>query len=218
MSHLILKVVPAHFTTKNKFVWPKEVGAKVVAPDWEDTEECGNGLHGWRNGQGDLDCTDYWKEPDCVWLVIDVESYIELEGKVKFKEGTILYVGNVQGAAALIHERTGEWSFGAVVPAGIIAPALGTSTSGDCGTSTSGYRGTSTSGEGGTSTSGYRGTAISGDCGTATSGNCGTIVIKYYNNQRYRLRVGYIGEDGLKPNVAYKLDENHNFIEAGESK
>jgi len=106
----------------------------------------------------------------------------------------------------------------------------GTSISGDYGTSTSGYYGTSTSGYKGTSTSGVFGTSISGDYGTSisgdfgsstsgvfgssTSGNKGTLIIRYWNseNGRYMVATAYVGENGIEPNVPYKLDENHNFI------
>jgi hypothetical protein len=95
----------------------------------------------------------------------------------------------------------------------------GTSTSGYCGTSTSGYCGTSTSGDHGTSTSGNSGTSMSGNYGTSTSGNYGTsmsgedgkIVINYYDGKRYRNKTGYIGEDGLLPNVPYQLNSNNEF-------
>jgi hypothetical protein len=103
----------------------------------------------------------------------------------------------------------------------------GTSTSGYKGTSTSGYKGTSmsgdcgtsTSGDCGTSTSGYKGTSMSGDCGTSTSGDCGTstsgnggeIRIKYDDGKRFRTKIGYIGEDGLLPNVPYRLNSHNEF-------
>lgn len=95
---------------------------------------------------------------------------------------------------------------------------IGTSISGDYGTSTSGYYGKSTSGYSGTSISSYNGTSISGDYGTSTSGEGGKckagyngMISIYYENNRTRLKVGYIGEDGLEPDTFYKLDENNNF-------
>ncbi len=93
---------------------------------------------------------------------------------------------------------------------------MGTSTSGDVGTSTSGNRGTSTSGYMGTSTSGDRGTSTSDIGGTSTSGIGGVISIFYWDNKtnRRKVMIGYIGENGLKPNVAYRLDENAQFVEA----
>ena len=66
----------------------------------------------------------------------------------------------------------------------------------------------------GTSTSGDFGTSTSGVSGIATSGAKGTIIIKYINYNRYYSKVGHISEGGLEPNVAYKLDENHNFVKA----
>ncbi|HDL50765.1 MAG TPA: hypothetical protein ENG37_01975 [Firmicutes bacterium] len=91
----------------------------------------------------------------------------------------------------------------------------GTATSGDYGTSTSGDWGTSTSGDWGTSTSGYKGTSTSGYKGTSTSGKRGIIQIKFWDSKkdRHRFKTGYIGEEGLKPNVKYKLDENNEFEE-----
>ena len=62
-------------------------------------------------------------------------------------------------------------------------------------------------------TAGNRGTATAGDDGTATAGDRGMIVIKYHDGDRSRLKVGYIGEDGLRPNTVYRLDDNNNFEE-----
>lgn len=87
----------------------------------------------------------------------------------------------------------------------------GTSTSGDYGTSTSGFKGTSISGEGGKSISGVGGTSSSGYNGKCKTGYKGIIQIKYYENNRVKLKTGYIGEDGLEPDTFYKLDENNNF-------
>jgi hypothetical protein len=51
--------------------------------------------------------------------------------------------------------------------------------------------------------------------GTSTSGYSGTIVIKRWDSIacRYRLVVGYIGEDGLLPSVPYYLNDDGNFVE-----
>src|SRR6202142_214897 len=91
----------------------------------------------------------------------------------------------------------------------------GTSTSGDYGTSTSGNRGTSTSGDGGTSSSGYGGTSSSGERGTSTSGDYGTLMIKWYDSKssRYRTATAYVGENGIKANVKYRLDSKEKFEE-----
>ena len=57
---------------------------------------------------------------------------------------------------------------------------------------------------GGTATAGYRGTATAGDGGTATAGYGGMICIKWHDGKRYRISVGYVGERGIKPNIAYR--------------
>ncbi|WP_407733569.1 hypothetical protein ACJKIJ_20890 [Pseudomonas aeruginosa] len=98
----------------------------------------------------------------------------------------------------------------------------GTATAGDWGTATAGYEGTATAGDWGTATAGYEGTATAGDWGTATAGDWGTatagekgeIRIRYWDEKanRYRTVIGYIGEDGLEPNVPYKLNAGHKFV------
>ena len=117
--------------------------------------------------------------------------------------------------------------------------ALGTATAGESGTATAGYRGTATAGYRGTATAGYRGTATAGNYGTATAGNYGTatagyrgtatagyrgtatagesgeIRIQWWDSKarRYRTKIGYVGEDGIKPDTAYRLNDNHEFEE-----
>ena len=102
----------------------------------------------------------------------------------------------------------------------------GTSTSGDWGTSTSGYCGTSTSGHRGTSTSGYSGTSTSGDCGTSTSGDRGTasagrggtLSILWYDSvkQKWRRACAEVGENGIKPNVTYRVTDEGKFVEVSK--
>ncbi|MDS9522734.1 hypothetical protein RME12_33070, partial [Pseudomonas aeruginosa] len=93
----------------------------------------------------------------------------------------------------------------------------GTATAGDWGTATAGNEGTATAGNEGTATAGDWGTATAGNEGTATAGKKGEIQIRYWDEktERYRTVIGYIGEDGLEPGVAYKLDDNHRFVKAG---
>ena len=90
----------------------------------------------------------------------------------------------------------------------------GTATAGDRGTATAGNYGTATAGNCGTATAGDMGTATAGDMGTATSGNDGVIAIRRWNGKRYKFEIGYIGEDGLLPNVKYRLDDDGKFVTA----
>jgi hypothetical protein len=96
------------------------------------------------------------------------------------------------------------------------AGALGTATAGYSGTATAGYRGTATAGDSGTATAGDSGTATAGALGTATAGDSGEIHVRWYDskNDRYRTVIGYVGEDGIEANVAYRLDANNKLVKA----
>ena len=86
--------------------------------------------------------------------------------------------------------------------------ADGTSPSVDAGyrgTATAGDRGTATAGKYGTATAGERGTATAGDRGTATAGKYGILQVMHWHMNRKRVVTGYVGEDGIEPNVAYKV-------------
>ncbi|HIE0598989.1 TPA: hypothetical protein ACXJME_005614 [Pseudomonas aeruginosa] len=92
----------------------------------------------------------------------------------------------------------------------------GTATAGNWGTATAGNWGTATAGYKGTATAGYKGTATAGYKGTATAGEKGEIRIRYWDEKadRYRTVIGYIGEDGLEPDVPYKLNADRKFVRA----
>ena len=90
---------------------------------------------------------------------------------------------------------------------------FGQATAGDRGQATAGEYGQATAGYEGQATAGYEGQATAGEYGKATAGEGGTIQIEYYNNGRYRQLVGYIGEDGLEPNVTYKIEDG-KFVKA----
>ena len=257
----ILKTIKKDFTAYKGFKWAETVGATVTAPDWKPTQECGNGLHGWLNGVGDGSIGHI--SDDCIWMVLETESYIDLQDKVKFESCTILHIGTQLSATKflrglvpfvvgmigenIVEERYATAGYRGTATAG----NYGTATAGNYGTATAGYYGTATAGEGGTATAGYRGTATAGNEGTATAGNEGTatagnygtatagyrgtatagnegtatagnegtatagyygiIQLKYWES-RWKVKIGYIGEEGLLPDTPYKLDENHNFV------
>jgi hypothetical protein len=67
------------------------------------------------------------------------------------------------------------------------------------------------------------GLAVAGECGVAiasdefgvaAAGDGGLIALAYWDKTtaRVRLKIGYVGEDGILPNVAYALDDNHEFF------
>ena len=227
-TSMVLRICKADMTSYNGFIWPEK--GHVEAPDWDDTEECGHGLHGWFEAQGDASYSNCLNEPDAKYLVLKVktDSIIHLDGKCKFPEADVIFVGSRDEAIAYIEEtypylRTMPLLFAnrTVGDSGVVATGdCGTAIAGTGGTAIAGEFGTATVGNYGTATAGFRGTAIAGDCGTATAGKFGTatagiggIIQIHYFNDRDRIATGYIGENGLKPNVKYTLDANHNFVE-----
>ena len=185
---LVLRCSASDMTSRDGFVWPG-VGGIATAPDWRDDLECGGGLHGWLYGAGDYTASDYWRETDAKWLVLEVaESGIrQLDRKCKFPSALVRFVGGKAAAAAYLvaHEPRAVACdvIGLSVVAGDHQTAasgpLGTATAGDSGTATAGYKGTATSGNWGTATSGDWGAATAGESGTATAGDSGTATAGY---------------------------------------
>jgi hypothetical protein len=60
------------------------------------------------------------------------------------------------------------------------------------------------------------GTATAGDSGTATAGDSGEVRIRQWDSkaERYRTRVAWTGENGIKAGVAYRLNDAGEFVEA----
>jgi hypothetical protein len=176
---LVLRSCRPDMTSHDGFRWPES--GTVSAPDWEPTEECGHGLHGFLWGEGDGALADW--NPEARWLVVTVltDELIDLVGKVKFPRGEVVYCGDRISATAYL----ARFAFGRAIVGG-------TATAGDTGTATAGYRGTATAG--------YR--------GTATAGDGGILSIRWWDeqSQRYRLAVGYVSEAGIEPDRPYRVD------------
>jgi hypothetical protein len=159
----LLRVNDPENKSRNKtFQYPKK--GTVTAPDWIPDRVCGRGLHGWENGEGDYSAAD-WHE-DGVWLVLRVleSDLVRLNGKVKFKTGTVAHAGTRESATRYIWEKT-------KAPR-IIGLVL---TGGDYSTLTGGYRSTLTGGYRSTLTGGYRSTLTGGDESTLTGGHRSTL-------------------------------------------
>lgn len=182
----VLRTCRADMTSYGGFVWPES--GPVSCPDWQPTAECGNGLHGLLWGEGEGPLLDW--NVDAKWLVVRVmvSSIIGLGGKVKFPAGDVVFCGDRLGATSDIIARGAN-------PERCVG-----------GTATAGYHGTATAGD--------RGTATAGEYGTATAGDGGTLIVKWFDLQagRFRTAVAYIGEDGIKPNVAYRVQDG-KFVE-----
>ncbi len=186
---LILRTCAPDLTSHGGFQWPDS--GPVQAPDWDPTPDCGHGLHGLLWGEGDGGLLNW--DPDARWLIVEVpaDTIVDIADKVKFPTGTVIHCG----------DRLSATTFLATDPRATGRAVVG---------------GTATAGDGGTATAGDEGTATAGDEGTATAGDEGTVVIRRWDRaaQRWRLVIGYIGEDGLKANVAYRLNDTGDLVEA----
>jgi len=100
---LVLRSCKSDLTSYKGFQWPDS--GEVVAPDWDPSPICGNGLHGWLWGFGDF--TAQYIEPTTAWLVVEVigNTIINLEGKVKFPRGRVIYCGNFTNAFSMVRKE-----------------------------------------------------------------------------------------------------------------
>jgi hypothetical protein len=225
---LILRTCDENLQSYNGFQWPKK--GKVICSDWKPEPKCGNGLHGLPWGEGDGGLMNW--DASARWLVVEVPDKLVVPidaKKVKFPKGIVLFCGDREAATQflLASGGAGRAIAGLTIQVGDRKACLtgyrGTATAGYRGTATAGYRGTATAGEYGTATAGEYGTATAGEYGTATAGEYGTatagngglIEIAYWDGVKNRKRInfGYIGENGLLENVAYRLDDTGNFVE-----
>ena len=188
---LILRSTGPDRKSHGGFQWPES--GYVEAPDWDPdpSVSCGNGLHGLLWGQGAIGLTSPGAT-DRVWQVVEVDpadiADVNVPDKVRFRCGTVLLsTADRVKAASLV---------AASAPAGIVVPF---------GSATAGYRGSATAGDYGSATAGDYGTATAGYGGTATAGDYGTVCVKWWDGDRYRLVVGYVGEDGIEPNTPYRV-------------
>jgi hypothetical protein len=97
---LILRTSDKNRQAWGGFQWPES--GHVEAPDWNPTAQCGNGLHGLALGRGDPGYL-FWGVAS-TWQVVEVdeEVIVDIEGKVKFPYGEVVYSGEMEGALALI--------------------------------------------------------------------------------------------------------------------
>jgi len=201
-TELVTRYVRADMTAHNGFTWPSS--GPVSCPDWDPAPKCGNGLHGWLHGRGDAKAWDHCDGDLMLVVEVDAASIVDLNGKVKFPAGAVVYCGDAAGMSAVMAA--------AGYTSGLIN---GTAIAGYGGTATAGIRGTATAGDYGTAIAGDYGTAIAGIGGTAIAGVRGIVCIRWFdhNADRYRLTIGYVGEDGIEPNTPYKCDDSGKLYE-----
>ncbi len=229
MKHVyVLRVNDANNQSKNGFQYPRK--GKVSAPDWNPEPHCGGGLYGWESGEGDLFAITV--HPDGVWMVLKVEdspdNLTRLGGKVKFKEGTVVFTGSRNAATEYIYNKTkaprvlwvnlagGDRSTltggyrstltggnGSTLTGGYYSTLMG----GDCSILMGGHRSTLTAGNYSTLTGGYESTLTGGNGSTLTGGDYSTLTWKVWDGYRYRLHTFYTGEAGIKADTPYRFTD-----------
>ncbi len=138
---LVLRNCHTDGSAYNGFVYPKS--GIVECPDWQDIDQCGNGLHGLPWGVGSTGY--FYGDDDAVWLVIRVSAIKgnyrhgsgDLIDKCKFNRGTVEHYGTREDAISLISEY---------LPYGL-ALNYATQKAGDYSTQTAGDRSTQKAGD-----------------------------------------------------------------------
>ena len=155
----------------------------VECKDWEPTDECGHGLHGLPWGEGNGSLLNWDK--DACWLVVEVDETKDYRaGKGQLKQKCKFRCGNV----VYCGDRLGATSY-------ILT-----------------HGGEKYTVVGGTKIVGDNQDVIVGYRGNATAGYDGILQIKWYDGNRYRIAIGYVGENGIKPNVKYCCEKGE-FVE-----
>ncbi|HXA47646.1 MAG TPA: hypothetical protein VNW52_08450, partial [Burkholderiaceae bacterium] len=111
----------------------------------------------------------------------------------------------------------GDWGYASAGAYGrAVTGDFGNATVGDFGAAVVGDFGTACAGRFGIATAEWHSTAIAGPYGAVSAGLEGTLQISWYDQQheRYRIAIAYVGENGIEPNKVYRLDAQHQFIEA----
>jgi len=223
------------------FKWPN--AGKVMAPDWEATKECGNGLHLLPHGEGSglLIAEDM----SARWLVCEYDptNAVDVGGKVKVAACVVVFVGTRSAATKWIGKHdplakavgysTNTGGDGSTNAGGNYSTNTGgdgstnaggnysTNTGGDYSTNAGGYGSTNAGGDysknaggyGSKNAGGYGSKNAGGYGSTAKSGDVGVIAIDWCYGNRRRIAVGYVGEDGIKPDTWYKVDETGKLVE-----
>ena len=184
------------------FVWPSTVGMEVQPCAWNPAPTCGGGLHGFVRGEGDASLADWSKTAQ--WLVFsaDPADVVNIGRKAKVRIARVEHVG--QGAAGQDRrldclaylDRLGQCG----------AAAMGVMRQG-------GYYSTLTGGDRSTLTGGDCSTLTGGDGSTLTGEDRSTLSARWWDGARYRITIGYVGENGIEAGKPYRLNDKGKFCE-----
>ena len=205
---------------------------------WDPHPECGNGLHGALWGEGDSGLLDWSPNARWLVVRVLAADIVDLGGKVKFPRGWVEHCGDRQSATRYLvkHGGAGRAVIGVTLTGGNRSTLTGgnrsTLTGGDDSTLTGGYDSTLnggdgstltggnrstltggdgstlTGGDGSTLTGGNRSTLTGGDDSTLTGGDGSTLTGWWWDGQRRRFAVAYVGEeDGIEAGVPYRVKQ-----------
>jgi hypothetical protein len=211
---LVLRTCDANLRSYGNFQWPDS--GPVEAPDWDPTPKCGGGLHGLVDGLGDWSLLDW--SIDARALLVEVESgvVVSFDGKAKFPRGTVCVVGRLpellcrvvcdpRKIVDLIKVCGGN---GSQLAASGNDSQLAASGDGSQ-LAASGY-GSQLAASGYASklaASGYGSiVCCAAGGGIVSAGLRGAMSTGWWDGTRWRIAVAYVGEDGIEPNVAYRVE------------
>ena len=236
-------------TGTDDFVPDAFVIRTTEAPDWdpengaEPGDKCGCGLHGLLDGVGDWSLLS--SAHDALWWIVGVKraECVDLDGKVKFPRGTVVYFGGANGALNTIAK---EWkriaqgageSKGATATAGDSAHAntagdsAHANTAGDSAhANTAGnYAHANTAGDSAhantagdyahANTKGVNAVAVAlGKRGRAKAGQGGALCLVSWDEHSNiaAIRASKVGENGIKADTWYELSSDGDFVEVEE--
>jgi len=87
-------------------------------------------------------------------------------------------------------------------------------TGGYASTVTGGYASTVTGGDASTVTGGYASTVTGGDASTVTGGDASILCLKHWDGRRWRMLIGYVGEDGIESGKPYRVNKDGKIVPA----
>jgi len=205
----IIRTVRADFTSYNNFQWPKS--GQVKANDFKPTSECGNGLHGLRIGQQD---PGVWYDDGIVLLLkVPSSTIIDLKdnSKCKFPECEIVVSGNMNEITNYLYKK--NINIEGLYRRTQISNKSEKWIGGYGSTLTAGNDSILTAGDGSKLTAGIFSTLTAGNYSTLTAGNYSTLICEYWDGNKYRFAIAYVGENGIKPNQAYRVNNKGEFYE-----
>jgi hypothetical protein len=214
---LVMKCVGPNGESHGSFIWPTKVGAIVEAPDWSPAASCGNGLHGWLWGLGDLSAAGgRAKTDDAVWMALAVieADVIDLGGKVKFPWCRIAAVGDKSTIANVIAAHRPD-NTQTPMFAQAAAGSRGQAAAGSRGQAAAGEAGQAAAGEAGQAAAGYAGQAAVDADGLATcgigglvKGGANAVLVAMYltgpTRSDFSYSAGQVGRAGIEAGVWYE--------------